>query len=74
MTQSTDPTLGYTGDCPTEPGYYLMTCMESDNVPEVIHIWRDEYHTIWAQCPDLGKIRLDLYHSGLTDIRWKKNG
>lgn len=62
----------YSPDMPTEPGSYLMRCMENDQDPERVEIWRSMGDTLMAEVYDLGCYDLESVHNGLTDITWFK--
>ena len=60
-------------ECPTEPGDYLLKCMENDNKPELVVIYL---------CPKLNVLRcnmdfqkgntVDAIHFNLADPQWSK--
>ncbi len=58
---------------PTEPGWYRLTCEETDGAIERVLVVADRL-TGQLRAVDTGMGMLDLrdYHDGLTNPRWKK--
>lgn len=60
---------------PTEPGTWLVRCMEGDYEWEPVLIeqgQRGSFRGLIVHCPHIGPTPLDYYHDGLTDIEWQR--
>jgi hypothetical protein len=59
--------------CPTEPGDYLMSCMENMYEPEDVSVFRCNQGEILLATLDLfSNICVKYLHDGLTDVSWRK--
>jgi hypothetical protein len=61
---------GYSSECPTRTGLYLVVCGESDWTPNFVAITRNDYQMLVVHCPDIGERSVEQYHDNLEGTMW----